>query len=180
MVGVVVQSLSHVQIFCNSMACPLSMGFSRQEHWSGLPFPSPGDLLNPGIKPASPASQADSLPLCHEGSRTCYIHPKSLQSSLTYLQPYGLQPPRLLCPWNFLGKNTGVGCHFLLQGIFLSQGWNPCLLHWQVDSFTPEPPGKSIASILHYKIKSFFKKCARDFSGGPVVKTPLLMQGAWV
>ena len=41
---------------------PLSMGFSRQEYWSGLPFPSPGDLPNPGIKPRSPALQADSLP----------------------------------------------------------------------------------------------------------------------
>ena len=39
-----------------------SMGFSRQEHWSGLPFPSPGDLLDPGIEPGSPALQADSLP----------------------------------------------------------------------------------------------------------------------
>ena len=41
---------------------PLSMGFSRQEYWSGLPFPSPGDLPNPGIKPGSPALQADSSP----------------------------------------------------------------------------------------------------------------------
>ena len=41
---------------------PLSMGFSRQEYWSGLPFPSPGDLPNPGIKPGSPALQADALP----------------------------------------------------------------------------------------------------------------------
>ena len=41
---------------------PLSMGFSRQEHWSGLPFPSPGDLPNPGVEPGSPALQADSLP----------------------------------------------------------------------------------------------------------------------
>ena len=41
---------------------PLSMGFPRQEHWSGLPFPSPGNLPNPGIKQASPAWQADSLP----------------------------------------------------------------------------------------------------------------------
>ena len=41
---------------------PLSMKFSRQEYWSGLPFPSPGDLLDPGIKPGSPALQADSLP----------------------------------------------------------------------------------------------------------------------
>ena len=42
---------------CPTLACqvPLSMGFSRQEYWSGLPFPSPGDLPNPGIKPASPA-----------------------------------------------------------------------------------------------------------------------------
>ena len=50
-----------------------------------------------------------------------------------------LQPPglRLLCPCNFSGKNTGVGCHFLLQGIFPTQGSNPCLLcllHWQADS----------------------------------------------
>ena len=41
---------------------PLSMGFSRQEYCSGLPFPSPGDLPDPGIKPRSPALQADSLP----------------------------------------------------------------------------------------------------------------------
>ena len=41
---------------------PLSMGFSRQECWSGFPFPSPGDLPNPGIKPRSPTLQADSLP----------------------------------------------------------------------------------------------------------------------
>ena len=41
------------------------------------------------------------------------------------LQPYGPQPTRLLCPWNFPGKSTGVGCHFLLQGIFLTQGLNP-------------------------------------------------------
>ena len=41
---------------------PLSMGFSTQEYWSGLSFPPPGDLLDPGIKPASPALGADSLP----------------------------------------------------------------------------------------------------------------------
>ena len=40
---------------------PLSMGFSRQEHWSGLPFPSPGDLPDPGIEPMSPALQANSF-----------------------------------------------------------------------------------------------------------------------
>ena len=41
---------------------PPSMGLSRQEYWSGLPFPSPGDLPDPGIKPRSPALQADALP----------------------------------------------------------------------------------------------------------------------
>ena len=41
---------------------PLSMGFFRQEYWSGLPFPSPGDLPDPGIEPRSPALQADALP----------------------------------------------------------------------------------------------------------------------
>ena len=50
------------------------------------------------------------------------------------LSPRGLQPARLLCPRDSPGKNTGVGCHFLLRGTFPTQGWNPCLLHWQVDS----------------------------------------------
>ena len=47
-----------------TVACqaPLCMGFSRQEYWSGLPFPSPGDLPDPGIEPGSPALQTDSLP----------------------------------------------------------------------------------------------------------------------
>ena len=47
-----------------TVACqaPLSMGFSRQQYWSGMPFPFPGDLPNPGIEPESPALQADSLP----------------------------------------------------------------------------------------------------------------------
>ena len=44
---------------------PLSTGFSRPEYWSGEPFPSPGDLPDPGIECASPALQADSLPLSH-------------------------------------------------------------------------------------------------------------------
>ena len=57
--------LSHVRLFATpwTVACqaPPSMGFSRQEYWSGLPFPSPGDLSNPGIEPGSPALQADAL-----------------------------------------------------------------------------------------------------------------------
>ena len=60
-----------------TVACqaPLSRRFSRQEYWSGLPFPSLGDLPNPGIKPTcpvSPALQADSLPLSHQESPGAY------------------------------------------------------------------------------------------------------------
>ena len=51
-----------------------------------------------------------------------------------FLWHHGVQLSRFLCPWDFSGKNTGVGCHFILQGIFLIQGPNPCLLHWQADS----------------------------------------------
>ena len=50
----------------------------------------------------------------------------------------------LLFPWDFPGKNTETGCHFLLQGIFLTQGWNPSLfdlLHWKVDSLPTTPSG---------------------------------------
>ena len=59
------QSLSPVQLFATlwtvAYQAPLSMGFSREEYWSGLPFPSPGDLPNPGIEPGSPALEADAL-----------------------------------------------------------------------------------------------------------------------
>ena len=59
------KSFSRVWLLCDSMDCsppaPLSMGFSRQEYWSGLPFPSPGDLPDPEIKLWSPTLQADSL-----------------------------------------------------------------------------------------------------------------------
>ena len=62
----IVLSLSHVRLFVTlrtvSHQAPLSRDFSREEHWSGWPFPSPGDLPNPGIEPGSPALQADSLP----------------------------------------------------------------------------------------------------------------------
>ena len=64
-----------------------------------------------------------------------------LRSVVSYsLWPHGLQPARLLCPWNFPGKNTRAGYCFLLQGIFPTQGSNPHLLRllsWQADSFPP-------------------------------------------
>ena len=61
---------SHQSFFFNPVDCraPLSKRFPREEYWSGMTLPSPGDLPNPGVKPASPALQADSLPLSHQGS----------------------------------------------------------------------------------------------------------------
>ena len=64
---------------------PLSVEFSRQEYWSELPFPSPGALPNPGIKPGSPTLQADSLP--SEPPRKLSITAKSLQSCPTLCDP---------------------------------------------------------------------------------------------
>ena len=61
-----VKLLSHVRLFATPWTvahqAPPSMEFSRQEYWSGLPFPSPGDLPDPGIEPGSPTLQADALP----------------------------------------------------------------------------------------------------------------------
>ena len=75
-----VKSLSCVQLFVTPWTIaykgPPSMEFSRQEYWSGLPFPSPGDLPNPGIEPRSPALQADSLPSEPPGKPlSCMTHP---------------------------------------------------------------------------------------------------------
>ena len=81
---------------------------------------------------------------------TCeYVYVHSVMSNS--LWPPWTVASRLLCPWNFLGKNIGVGSHSLLQGIFPTQGSNPCLLcllHWQAGSLPAEPPEKP--QILKY------------------------------
>ena len=74
---------------------PPSLGFSRQEHWSGLPFPSP----------------------MHESEKWKWSRSVLSDSS----GPHGLQPTRLLCPWDFPGKSTGVGCHCLLHSIVIRE-----------------------------------------------------------
>ena len=75
-----VKSLSRVQLFATLwtvayQASP-SMGFSRQEYWSGLPFPSPGDLPDPGMEPRSPALEADALTSEPPGKPTLLRHVK--------------------------------------------------------------------------------------------------------
>ena len=68
------QLLSCVRLFSTlwtvALQAPLSMGFSRQEYWSGLSFPPPGDLPDPGIKPRFPALEVDSLPTVPPGKHT--------------------------------------------------------------------------------------------------------------
>jgi len=70
-----VKSVSRVRLFATPWTvahqAPLSMGFSRQEYWSGLPFPSPGDLPNLGIESTSPALQADALTSAPPGKPWC-------------------------------------------------------------------------------------------------------------
>ena len=103
------------------------------------------------------------------------VHVRQVASVMSdSLQPYGLLPCRLLCPWNSPDKNTGVGCHAFLQ-IFLTQGLNLCLLHRQAGSLPLALPRKPYIysilkmlsfyhypnnSILIYKIKSlsFYKQ----------------------
>ena len=76
----------------------------------------------------------------------------------TLLQPRGQQPARFFCPWDFPSKNTVVGCHFLLQGIFLTQGSNPCLLQWQAHSLLLIP------YVIHLYIKVFYDFFESDYS----------------
>ena len=73
-----VKLLSRVRLIATpwtvAYEAPPSMGFSRQEYWSGLPFPSPGDLPDPGIEPRSPALQADTLPSEPPGKFPDYMY----------------------------------------------------------------------------------------------------------
>ena len=73
----------------------------------------------------------------------------------TLLQPHALQPARLLCPWDFPGKNTGVGCHFLLQGLLPIQGSKLHLLHCQEDSLPLSHQGSQRKKNVYTGSKMF-------------------------
>ena len=83
------------------------------------------------------------------------------------LQPHGLWPSRLLSPWGSPGKNTGVGCHFLLQGIFLTQGLNPGLPHCRQILYLSEPPGNSYAGFIRWHYSVDFVWSCFHISSGP-------------
>jgi len=101
---------------------------------------------------------------------------KLLQSMSDSLQPYGLGPAKLLCPWDSPGKNSGVGCHALLQGIFTTQGSNPrllYLLHWQASSLPLVPPGNHSSSFknLHTTKVNLFENCPPELHSVSQEKT---------
>ena len=91
------------------------MKFSRQEYWRGLPFPSPGNLLHPGTEASFLESSALAGRFFTSASPTAAAAAKSLQSCPTLCDPRDSSPTRLPRPWDSPGKNTGVGCHCLLQ-----------------------------------------------------------------
>ena len=130
----------------------------------------------PGLSPAHSQTQRLSFPHdsqnlqslitrglydgAHRG-RLCDWYSKPVRQGLSLLfsrsvvsdslPPHELQPTRLLCPWDFPGKNTEVGCHSLLQGIFLIQGSNPRLLCWQLDSLPLSQQGgpQGLSTVLN-------------------------------
>ena len=105
-----------------------SLGFSRQEHWSELPFPSP----------------------MHESEKWKWSHWVVSNSQ----QPHGLQPTRLLRPWDFPGKSTGVGCHCLLR-----------LSHLDNDIFCSS---SSKLMYLYYPDKISMNVCYKFFKLWPI------------
>ena len=137
------KSLSCVRLLAtpwtSAYQAPPSMGFSRQEYWSGVPLPSPG-LCN--RRPHFPFSgKKDTVPhllgvLPEE--KVSVSHSAASNS----LGPHGLQPARLLCSWDSPGKAR------ISRGIFLTWGSNLHFLHWQAGSLPSEPTGKPIHPFL--------------------------------
>ena len=109
---------------------PLSLGFSRQEHWSGLPLPSP----------------------MHESEKWKWS--RSVVSDPQ--RPHGLQPSRLLCPWDFPGKSTGVGCHCLLLPYLLRKMEKPIVWGERVNR------GKQTSVSVKCLVKLLLSKIFRD------------------
>ena len=73
---------------------------------------------------------------------------KSFNRAQLFATPWTVACTKLFHPWDFIGKSTGVGCHFLLRGIFLTQGRNPGLPHCRQDTLPSEPPEESVPYIL--------------------------------
>ena len=107
----------------------------------------------------------DHYSLLRAENRCCLV----AKSCQTCLQLHGAQPTRLLCPRGFPGKNTGVGCHFLLKAIFLTQGSNPHLLPSQAGSLPLSHLGSPWTGVHDY----YFLLGARKFLTPLMIFFPL-------
>ena len=115
--------------------------------------------------------KASQFPLCRRGDLvevvawlTCVMNWRDLclvtQSCLTLFDPMNCSPQGSSGPWDFPVKNTRVDCHFLLQGIFLTQGSNQSLLHWQVNSLPLSHHGGSLLDLREI----WWKLCSMLYS----------------
>ena len=139
------KSLSRVWLFVTlwtvAYQAPPSMGFSRQEYWSGLPLPSPGDLPDPGIEPGSPAFQADALPLSHQGNQGPAYSKQSYPNS-AFPSSHGLLPSWGL-PWWPCNRYSSLYLYQCLPWVVSSLSWccwccqvhNRCLMWLFFSSF---------------------------------------------
>ena len=149
--------------------------------------------------PASCNGSAQPWPLDHRGSpqsrwvvHIWLIHERV--ASLLFvvghsvvtnsLRPHGLQPARLLCPWDFPGENTGVGCRFLLSWNFPTQRWNLHLLHGQADclplSHLGSSEGASFAFPILFSSQISLKISSECFPCQPYSGAPLSMDNLGV
>ena len=100
-------------------------------------------IVKKGGEKDIPGHSDTTVPRHLRPKRTSCCCCSAAQSCWTLYGSMDRSPPtRLFYPWDSPAKNTGVGCHFLLQGIIPTQGSNPHLLNWQVDSLPLAPPGK--------------------------------------
>ena len=130
---------------CDPMDCspPSSSvhGILQARILEQVAFPPPGYLSDPGIKPESPALTGGFFVTgATWEAQWAWVSAESL-SRVRLCVTHGLQPAGLLCPCDSPGKSTGVGCHFLLQGIFPTLCLF-CLLRWQAGSLPRAPPGE--------------------------------------
>ena len=134
------------------LSCSVACGIFLDQGWNPCPLHWQMHFLStvpPGKSLFQAFDELDYCPLFHKHTIICAcVRAQSLS------RVHRLYPTRLLCPWDFPGKNTGVACHFPLQGIFPTQGLNPCLLcllYWQVDSLPLRHLGSKHTTIHLFK-----------------------------
>ena len=149
--------LSHVQLFVTlwtgTCQAPLSMGFSRQEYWNGLPFP-----FSAGSSPSRDRTQVSYVAgrfFIIWATIMNYLCAGSVTQLCLILQLQGLQSTSLLCPEDYSGKNTGILLQFPPPGDLPNPGIktaSPVIPPLAGGFFTTEPPGKTIRYSIASKL----------------------------